>query len=154
MLKLDQSDGFSPGNYFEKMDTQNRYTAVVGIGASAGGLDALREFFRAMPPDSGAAFVVIQHLDPSHTSHMADILAKSTGMNVVEAQDGMPVEADSVFTIPPDKFLKIQKGSLHLTETVKPVIECIEQTASQLKLPRPTGASGTYASLEFHVIAR
>ena len=101
------------------MATQNRYTALVGIGASAGGLDALREFFTAMPTDSGAAFVVIQHLDPSHPSHMADILAKSTAMNVVEAQDGMPVQGDSVFTIPPDKFLKVQNGRLHVTETVK-----------------------------------
>jgi two-component system, chemotaxis family, CheB/CheR fusion protein len=101
------------------METQNPSSAVVGIGTSAGGLDALREFFAAMPTDSGAAFVVIQHLDPSHVSHMADILARSTAMNVVQAQDGMPLEANSVYTIPPDKFLKIQKGRLHLTETVK-----------------------------------
>src|SRR5687767_10399443 len=101
------------------MDAQNPCSVVVGIGTSAGGLDALREFFAAMPTDSGAAFVVIQHLDPSHASHMAEILARSTAMNVVQAQDGMPLEADSVYTIPPDKFLKIQKGRLHLTETVK-----------------------------------
>jgi two-component system, chemotaxis family, CheB/CheR fusion protein len=108
----------STGNYFENGYSKS-YTALVGIGASAGGLDALREFFTAMPTGSGAAFVVIQHLDPSHPSHMADILAKSTAMNVVEAQDGMPVQGDSVFTIPPDKFLKVQNGRLHLTEAVK-----------------------------------
>jgi two-component system, chemotaxis family, CheB/CheR fusion protein len=101
------------------MATQNPCSAVVGIGSSAGGLDALREFFTAMPTDSGAAFVLIQHLDPSHESHLADILAKSTEMNVVEAQDGVPLQADFVYTIPPDKFLKIQKGKLHLSETVK-----------------------------------
>jgi two-component system, chemotaxis family, CheB/CheR fusion protein len=119
MLKLHQSYNSALANYFEKMATQNRYTALVGIGASAGGLDALREFFTAMPTDSGAAFVVIQHLDPNHPSHMADILAKSTAMNVVEAQDGMPVQGDSVVTIPPDKFLKVQNGTLRLTEAVK-----------------------------------
>jgi chemotaxis methyl-accepting protein methylase/signal transduction histidine kinase len=101
------------------METQNPSSAVVGIGSSAGGLEALREFFAAMPADSGAAFVVIQHLDPSHVSHMAEILTKSTAMNVVQAEDGMPLEADSVYTIPPDKFLKIHNGRLHLTETIK-----------------------------------
>ena len=79
----------------------------------------MREFFTAMPTDSGAAFVLIQHLDPNHESHLADILAKSTEMNVVEAQDGVPLQADFVYTIPPDKFLKIQKGKLHLSQTVK-----------------------------------
>jgi two-component system, chemotaxis family, CheB/CheR fusion protein len=98
------------------MAPQNLCSTVVGIGSSAGGLDALREFFAVMPADSGAAFVVIQHLDPNHVSHLADILAKSIAMKVVEAQDGMPLEANSVYTIPPNKFLKIQKGKLHWTK--------------------------------------
>ena len=90
------------------MDTPN--PLVVGIGTSAGGLDALREFFAEMATDSGAAFVVIQHLDPSHVSHMAEILARSTAMNVVQAQDNIPVEADSVYTIPPDKISQDPEG--------------------------------------------
>ena len=62
---------------------------VVGIGASAGGIEALKELFTAMPSDSGLAFVVIQHLEPTHESRMADILGKCTGMKVVQAEDGM-----------------------------------------------------------------
>jgi len=89
---------------------------VVGIGASAGGLDALKEFFTTMPADSGHAFVVIQHLDPHHASYMADILAKHTAMKVIQAADGETVAADCVYTIPPNKFLKIHDGCLYLSE--------------------------------------
>lgn len=64
----------------------SRPLAVVGIGASAGGLDALKDFFKAMPAESGMAFVVIQHLEPAHESHMADILAKYTSMMVATAR--------------------------------------------------------------------
>jgi chemotaxis methyl-accepting protein methylase/signal transduction histidine kinase len=93
--------------------------AVVGIGTSAGGLESLKEFFAAMPADSGMAFVVIQHLDPTHVSYMADLLAKYTEMKVLQAEDGTMIEADTVYTIPPNKFLMIRKGMLHLTEPVK-----------------------------------
>ena len=89
---------------------------VVGIGASAGGLEALKEFFTTMPADSGHAFVVIQHLDPHHTSYMADILGKHTPMKVIQAADATAVAPDSVYTIPPNKFLKIHNGRLYLTE--------------------------------------
>ena len=89
---------------------------VVGIGASAGGLDALKEFFTAMPADSGHAFVVIQHLDPHHASYMANILAKHTAMKVLPAADGMAVDAGCVYTIPPNKFLQIHNSRLYLTE--------------------------------------
>ncbi|HEY7219863.1 MAG TPA: chemotaxis protein CheB [Candidatus Binatia bacterium] len=89
---------------------------VVGIGASAGGLEALKEFFSAMPSPSGLAFVVVQHLDPYHTSYMADILAKHTAMKVLQAADGMAVAAGCVYTIPPNKFLKIHNRRLYLTE--------------------------------------
>ena len=92
---------------------------VVGIGASAGGLESLKEFFSAMPADSGLAFVVVQHLDPHHTSYMADILAKHTEMNVIEVADGMAVAAKHVYTIPPNKFLRIQQGRLYLSEIEK-----------------------------------
>jgi two-component system, chemotaxis family, CheB/CheR fusion protein len=77
---------------------------VVGIGASAGGLVALKEFFTTMPADSGHAFVVIQHLDPHHASYMADILAKHTAMKVIQAGDAMTVAADCVYTIPESLF--------------------------------------------------
>ncbi len=90
---------------------------IVGIGASAGGLDALKEFFEAMPADSGMAFVVIQHLDPRHKSRMAEILAKYTAMKVVEAADGMPAEPNTVFTNPPGRALCLQGGKLVLARS-------------------------------------
>ncbi|MBI4523060.1 MAG: PAS domain-containing protein [Deltaproteobacteria bacterium] len=101
------------------MNAEGSTIRVVGIGASAGGMDALKEFFAEMPSASGLAFVVIQHLDPAHVSYMAGLLAKCTAMNVVQAEDRIPVEADCVYTIPPGKFLLIRDGILRLTEAVK-----------------------------------
>ena len=88
---------------------------VVGLGASAGGLEALSNLFDALPPAPGMAFVLIQHLDPTHTSMMAGLLAGHTAMPVVEAADGMPVERDHVYVIPPGVYLSIREGVLRLT---------------------------------------
>jgi two-component system, chemotaxis family, CheB/CheR fusion protein len=66
---------------------------VAGIGASAGGLDAFKRFFGAMSADSGVAFVLIPHLDPQHESLMVELLARTTSMPVVEADEGMAIEA-------------------------------------------------------------
>ena len=88
------------------------FVPVVGIGASAGGLEALKEFFGAMPADSGMAFVVVQHLEPSHESRMAEILGKCTPMKVVQAQGGMGVEANAVYTNPPGRVLSIGEARL------------------------------------------
>src|SRR5688572_10592734 len=74
---------------------------VVGIGASAGGLEALEAFFSACPTDLGMAFVVIQHLSPDHQSLMAEILARRTSMPVVEVRDEMAIEPDRVYVIAP-----------------------------------------------------
>ena len=92
---------------------------VVGIGASAGGIEALKEFFNVMPANSDLAFAVIQHLDPNRPSYMADILGKCTRMRVIQAEDAMPIEPNCVYTIPPDKFLFIKEDRLHLTEAIK-----------------------------------
>jgi len=89
---------------------------VVGIGASAGGLDALKKFFSTIPKDSGMAFVLILHLDPNHESLMADLLARYTVLKVLQAEDKMPLECNFVYVIPPNKYLTIQKGVLHLSE--------------------------------------
>ena len=70
------------------MNEQNSNVRVVGIGASAGGIDALKDFFAAMPADTGMAFVVIQHLDPDHVSYMAGLLARHTTIAVAQAEDG------------------------------------------------------------------
>ena len=88
---------------------------IIGIGASAGGLEALQQFFGYMPPNSGLSFVVIQHLSPDYKSLMADILAKHTEMSVYQAENGMAVEPDTVYLIPPKKYLGVRDGKLTLT---------------------------------------
>ena len=91
---------------------------IVGIGASAGGLEAFEKFFTAMPADSGMAFVLVQHLDPTHQSLTAQLLGRRTAMPVIEVEDRMPVEANHVYIIPPNTSLTISGGVLHLSEPV------------------------------------
>ncbi len=88
--------------------------AVVGMVASAGGLEAFRQFFQAMPTDSGMAFVLIPHLDPKHESLLAPLLGKHTSMPVMEVQDGQPLEADRVFVIPPNHSMSLHNGVIQL----------------------------------------
>ena len=93
---------------------------IVGIGASAGGLETLGTFFEAMPVDAGIGFVVVVHLDPTHGSMLPQLLQKHTRMPVTQVQDGMPVEQDHVYVIPPNKKLTIRHGTLHLEDLVHP----------------------------------
>jgi two-component system, chemotaxis family, CheB/CheR fusion protein len=92
---------------------------IVGIVASAGGLDAFKKFFLAMPPDSGMAFVLIPHLDPTHESLMVELLGKMTSMSVVEAEHDINVLANCVYIIPPGTFMAITNGRLQLSEPPK-----------------------------------
>ncbi len=80
---------------------------IVGMGASAGGLEALTSFFNNMPSDSHMAFVLVVHLDPGHASMMPELLKRHTAMDVIEAQDGMTVEPNRVYVIPPNKDMSI-----------------------------------------------
>lgn len=89
---------------------------VCGIGASAGGLEALESFFDAMPADAEIAFVVVQHLAPDHKSLMVELLAKRTVMKVVRATHGVKLEANVVYLIPPDANLELDRGKIILTE--------------------------------------
>jgi len=93
---------------------------IVGIGASAGGLDAFKVFFSAMPAESGVAFVLIQHLDPTRESLTAELLGAYTRMRVVQAQDGMPVEPNRVYVIPPNAYLAIRAGKLRVSKPTAP----------------------------------
>ncbi|MGC9451351.1 MAG: chemotaxis protein CheB [Oceanipulchritudo sp.] len=93
---------------------------VVGIGASAGGLEALEQFFAHTPPSCGMAFVVIQHLDPTREGMMAELLQRGTLMPVSEAEDRTPVRKDHVYVIPPNKDISILHGVLHLLEPTAP----------------------------------
>lgn len=88
---------------------------LVGIGASAGGLEALRTFFSAMPADSDLSFVVVQHLAPDFKSLMAELLARLTPMPVLRAEEGMQVQPNHIYLIPPRYNLSITDGILHLS---------------------------------------
>jgi two-component system CheB/CheR fusion protein len=92
---------------------------VVGLGASAGGLDAFRRLLTALPPRTGMAFILIQHLDPTHASMMVDLLAGHTPMTVQQAADGMPLEREHVYLIPPGSYLSIRDGALRLSEPLE-----------------------------------
>jgi two-component system, chemotaxis family, CheB/CheR fusion protein len=89
---------------------------VVGIGASAGGLEALQEFFKNMPPDPGVAFVIVQHLSPDYKSLMDELLARYTKMVIHRVEDGMVVEENHIYLIPPRMNMTIFHGKLLLNE--------------------------------------
>ncbi len=89
---------------------------IVGIGASAGGLDACRKLVSALPAKSGLAFILVQHLDPTHESMMVDLLASHTSMSVRQATDGMLIEREHLYVIPPGTYLSVANGTLHLSQ--------------------------------------
>jgi two-component system, chemotaxis family, CheB/CheR fusion protein len=95
--------------------TSDKLSLVVGIGASAGGLEAFTRFFANMPANSGMAFVLIQHLDPERASMLVELLSAKTSMPVNAAADGLPVTANSLFVIPPNAVLTISEGVLRLS---------------------------------------
>ncbi|MCB0207776.1 MAG: PAS domain-containing protein [Anaerolineae bacterium] len=87
---------------------------VAGIGTSAGGLEALEKFFSHMPSDSDISFVVLQHLSPDYKSHMVELLARHTSMQVIEAEDGLEVQSNVVYLLPRGKNMTIFKSKLYL----------------------------------------
>jgi signal transduction histidine kinase len=89
---------------------------IAAIGSSAGGIEAICEFFEAMPADSGIAFVVIQHLYPGQKSLAAEIIGKHTTISAKPAEEGMRVEPDHIYTIPPNTYPSLVDGRLHLDE--------------------------------------
>ena len=92
---------------------------VVAVGASAGGLEAYTEFFRALSPNTGMAFVLIQHLDPRHHSLLAEILSKTTRMPVDEVKSGVRIRPNRVYVIPPNSLMAIAGGAFKLTPRSK-----------------------------------
>ncbi len=89
---------------------------IAGVGASAGGLQALEDFFRDMPAQTGIAFVVIQHLSPDYKSLMVELLGRRTETHVLRAENGMLVEPNHVYLIPPKKNMRLVDGHLSLTD--------------------------------------
>ncbi len=89
---------------------------IVGIGASAGGLEALEQFLGHVPTGSGMAFVIVQHLDPTRKGIMPELLQRATRMKVIQVKDRTLVRPDCVYVIPPNKDLSLLHGVLHLLE--------------------------------------
>lgn len=100
------------------MENSGNSCLIVGIGASAGGLEALQHFFSTMSSSSDLAFVVVQHLSPDYKSLLAEILSKQTRMPVVQAENEMEVLPNRVYLIPPKNNMILQRGRLHLKEYV------------------------------------
>src|ERR1700761_1529849 len=87
---------------------------VVGVGASAGGLEAFKRLIRAIPPSSGMAFILVQHLEPNHESMLTEILQKSTSIPIQEITDQVEVEPGNIYIIPANKLLTAYDGRLSL----------------------------------------
>ncbi|MDO8888741.1 MAG: chemotaxis protein CheB [Hydrogenophaga sp.] len=98
----------------------NSAVRAVGLGASAGGLAVLEQFLAHVPPSSGLAYVVVQHLDPTQKAMLVELLQRATDMPVLEATDTMRIEPDVVYVIPPNKEMSLAGGLLHLAEPVQP----------------------------------
>ncbi|MFN6565129.1 MAG: CheR family methyltransferase [Nostoc sp. ChiSLP01] len=103
----------------KQQNNQEKLFPIVGMGASAGGLEAFTQLLRNLPNDTGMAFVLIQHLSPEHKSMLSQILSQTTQMPVHEVQDGMFVEPNHVYVIPPNKNMTISQGVLKLAPRVK-----------------------------------
>ncbi|KJS01654.1 MAG: chemotaxis protein CheB [Desulfobulbaceae bacterium BRH_c16a] len=109
----------------QKSQPQDNHFPIVGIGASAGGLEALELFLKNVPPSCGLAFVIVSHLSPTHKDMMAELLQRHTTMPVTQIEDRIRIEPDHVYVIPPNRDLSLLHGVLHLHEPV----------ASGLRLP-------------------
>ena len=108
-----------------KKDKSKEHKYIVGIGASAGGLEALQKLLTALPANTGFPYIIVQHLSPDYKSLLSEILGKYTEMPVVQAEDGMEIENDHVYIIQPGKNMRLAGGSLHL----------IDQIPRELNLP-------------------
>ena len=105
----------------EENDTaRNQKLAIVGIGASAGGISALQHLFGLLPPDTGGAFVVIVHLDPQSRSELSSILAARTQMPVIRVADTEKLEPNRIYVISPDRRLQITDDEISAAEFDEP----------------------------------
>lgn len=92
---------------------------IVGIGSSAGGLEAIEKFFQNMPDDAGLAYIVVSHLDPTHVSIMPELIQKQTKMKLFQAEDGMKVKPNQVYVTPPNRDIAILHGTIQLIEPLE-----------------------------------
>ncbi|MBS4030701.1 MAG: PAS domain-containing protein [Clostridiales bacterium] len=117
---LDKNKKISTERNALKTDTVKVDFPIVGIGASAGGLEALESFLGNVPKMSGMAFVIVQHLDPTRKGMLVELLQRATAMKIVQVSDGTRVQPDCVYVIPPNKDMSILHGVLHLFDCVAP----------------------------------
>ncbi|UUX92909.1 chemotaxis protein CheB [Methanoplanus endosymbiosus] len=115
--KSEETQEVTENNY---QNSGSRHFPIVGIGASAGGLEALEQFLANVPPDSGMAFVIVQHLDPTHKGVMPELLRRVTTMKVLQVADNMKVLPDHVYIIPPNRDMSLLHGTLFLMEPAEP----------------------------------
>jgi len=114
--KLTVSEGAAPGSDRSPPDSIPLESfLIVGIGASAGGLDAARGLVSTLPARCGLALILVQHLDPTHASMMVGLLTGHTSLTVLQAAEGMAIERDHLYVIPPGTYLSVEKGKLHLS---------------------------------------
>jgi two-component system CheB/CheR fusion protein len=99
---------------------QANLTGIVGLGASAGGLDPLGQFLANVPANTGLAFVVVQHLDPTHKAMLTELLQRTTVLQVREATSAMRIEPNVVYVIPPNSELTVAGNVLHVTQPTQP----------------------------------
>ena len=102
---------------YPEKNARKRPIPIIGIGASAGGVEALEGFFRAVPAESGLAYAVVTHLGSGHVSILPDIIGRFTSMPVAAMRDGAPMKADHVYVLPPDSIATIEGGNLRLRHT-------------------------------------
>src|SRR5260370_23928704 len=103
----------------EKRRVRGNLFPIVGIGASAGGFEAFTQFLNALAPDTGMAFVLVQHLDPKHKSRLTELLGYSSKMPVLEAKDDMEVEPNHIYVIPENANMTVAEGRLRLSPRKK-----------------------------------
>lgn len=98
------------------MNKHSETLSIVGIGASAGGLKALKEFFSNLPKDTGLSYIVVQHIAPDHDSLLAELLARATGISVVQAKHKQRLQANHVYVIPPDTYIEVKDQHIQLVK--------------------------------------
>lgn len=103
----------------QRESKENGAFPIVGMGASAGGLEAFEQFFTHVPLNIGMAFILVPHLDPGHASMMTELLRRVTKLEVNEAQDGVRVEPNHVYVIPPNRDMSIYHGTINLETPTK-----------------------------------
>lgn len=118
--RFDTNGGATSSRLVSNTDTSKADFPIVGIGASAGGLEALIAFLGNVPQNSGLAFVIIQHMEQTRKDIMVELLQSATTMKVVQAEENISVQPDCVYVIPPNKEMSIQHGVLRLFDFILP----------------------------------